>query len=87
MIPPEPGAFDHSKRQGPQGWSGPLAALFIILGLVFAFLLYRVYSFARASSGSSAEITLTPGDILLLGGGSLACFAIAATLIIWRRRR
>lgn len=86
MIPPQPGAVDHGKRKGPHGWSGPLAGIFLILGVIFAYLLYRVISWARISAGSAAEVPVSAGEIILLGGGSLACFAITIILLRWRRR-
>lgn len=70
----------------PRPWVGTIAVVFILIGAVLAYLLYRLAAFARASEGSAAEITVNAADVLLLGGGALLCWVIAGFLFRWRRR-
>lgn len=76
-----------TKRSGPSRWSGPLAFVFLILGVVFALLLYQLLRWAHASQGSADAVTITSADILLLGGGAIACWVIAVFLLRWRRKQ
>jgi len=71
----------------PRPWVNAIAFALILAGAVFAYLLYRLQQFAKASEGSANEVALTGADILLLGGGALAAWIIAAVLLRWQRRR
>jgi len=71
----------------PRPWVGTIAVVFILIGAVLAYLLYRLSAFARASQGSAVEVTVAGADMVLLGGGALLCWVIAAFLFRWRRRQ
>lgn len=74
-----------SSRRGPRGWAGPLALVFLLLGVGFTYLLFKLHQWAKASANSATPIEMTGADTLLLGGGSVACFLIAGLLIAWRK--
>lgn len=78
---------DRPPRRGPAYLTGPLAVVFLILGVVFAYLLLRLAGWARASHGSAYPVALTAADVVLLGGGAAGCWMLAGFLLWWRRRR
>ncbi len=77
----------YSSRPPARPWVNAIAFALILAGAVFAYLLYRLHRFAKASEGSVNEITLTGADMILLGGGALASWIIAGVLLRWQRRR
>ncbi len=86
MPPPGSAHADrHRKAHGPSRLSGPLAGVFIILGGVFGYLLYRLIRWGQASEGSAHAVTVSAADVLLLGAGAVGCWVIAGVLLRWGR--
>ncbi|HLR57086.1 MAG TPA: hypothetical protein VK098_02775 [Beutenbergiaceae bacterium] len=77
----------YTSRPPARPWVNAIAFALILAGAVFAYLLYRLHRFAKASEGSVNPVVLTGADIALLGGGALASWIIAGVLLRWQRRR
>lgn len=71
----------------PRPWGGSIGFVLIVVGILFAWLLYRVHSLAQASQGSQYPVVVSGADYLLLGGGAIACWAAATVLLIWQRKQ
>jgi len=76
-----------ARELRPGAWVTALAVLLVVAGGVFAYLLYNLARLARASRGAELEIHVTGADVIVLGGGALACWAVAGALAVWRKRR
>lgn len=81
------GCVRPSRLVTPRPWASGVAFVFLVVGGVLAYLLYRLNRLAKASQGSAHEVVLTGADMWLLGGGAAICWLVAAVLLWWQRRR